>query len=122
MDYNIDLNEFDITVVRGNTEDFIFWGWEVVDQETGDIVDFSLTGKEVRVQFKEDLNDTEIALELTVANGGLTIEPTKLTMNFGLNTVNLKKDVYYYDILVIDGTDRTTFVKGKLILTGIVTK
>ncbi|WP_312331893.1 hypothetical protein [Sphingobacterium sp.] len=122
MDYNIDLNEFDITVVRGNTEDFVFWGWEVVDEETGDIVDFSLTGKEVRVQFKEDLNDTEIALELTVANGGLTIEPTKLTMNFGLNTVNLKKDVYYYDILVIDGTERTTFVKGKLILTGIVTK
>ncbi|MFE2861632.1 hypothetical protein [Sphingobacterium multivorum] len=122
MDYNIDVNEFDITVVRGNTEDFVFWGWEVVDEETGDIVDFSLTGKEVRVQFKEDLNDTEIALELTVANGGLTIEPTKLTMNFGLNTVNLKKDVYYYDILVIDGAERTTFVKGKLILTGIVTK
>lgn len=122
MDYNIDLNEFDITVVRGNTEEVVFWGWEVVDEETGDIVDFSLTGKEVRVQFKEDLNDTEIALELTVANGGLTIEPTKVTMNFGLNTVNLKKDVYYYDILVIDGTERTTFVKGKLILTGIVTK
>ncbi|MDF2851707.1 MAG: hypothetical protein K0S31_2392 [Sphingobacterium multivorum] len=122
MDYNIDVNEFDITVVRGNTEDFVFWGWKVVDEETGDIVDFSLTGKEVRVQFKEDLNDTEIALELTVANGGLTIEPTKLTMNFGLNTVNLKKDVYYYDILVIDGAERTTFVKGKLILTGIVTK
>ncbi len=122
MDYNIDVNEFDITVVRGNTEDFVFWGWEVVDEETGDIVDFSLTGKEVRVQFKEDLNDTEIALELTVANGGLTVEPTKLTMNFGLNTVNLKKDVYYYDILVIDGAERTTFVKGKLILTGIVTK
>lgn len=122
MDYNIDLNEFDITVVRGNTEEVVFWGWEVVDEETGDIVDFSLTGKEVRVQFKEDLNDTEIALELTVANGGLTIEPTKVIMNFGLNTVNLKKDVYYYDILVIDGTERTTFVKGKLILTGIVTK
>jgi len=121
MDYK-DVNEFDITVVRGNTEDVVFWGWEVVDEETGDIVDFSLTGKEVRVQFKEDLNDTEIALELTAANGGLTIEPTKLTMNFGLNTVNLKKDVYYYDILVIDGTERTTFVKGKLILTGIVTK
>lgn len=122
MDYNIDLNEFDITVVRGNTEEFVFWGWEVVDEETGEIVDFSLIGKEVRVQFKEDLNNSEIALELTVSNGGLTIDPTKLTMNFGLNTIDLKCDVYFYDILVIDGTERTTFVKGKLILTGIVTK
>lgn len=122
MDYNIDLNEYDITVVRGNTEDFVFWGWEVVDEETGDIVPFTLTGKDIRVQFKEDLNTTDVALELTVANGGLSIESTKLTMNFGLNTVDLKKDFYYYDILVIDGTERTTFVKGKLILTGIVTK
>ncbi|GAA0883286.1 hypothetical protein GCM10009120_18830 [Sphingobacterium siyangense subsp. cladoniae] len=122
MDYNIDLNEFDITVVRGNTEEFVFWGWDVVDEETGDIVPFSLIGKDVRVQFKGDLNDSEIALELTVANGGLTIESTELTMNFGLNTIDLKCDVYFYDILVIDGTERTTFVKGKLILTGIVTK
>ncbi len=122
MDYNIDLNEFDITVVRGNTEEFVFWGWDVVDEETGDIIPFSLTGKDIRVQFKPDLNDSEIALELTVANGGLKIEPTVLTMNFGLNTIDLKRDVYFYDILVIDGTERTTFVKGKLILTGIVTK
>ncbi|MGJ1376434.1 hypothetical protein ACR79Q_09785 [Sphingobacterium multivorum] len=122
MDYNIDLNEFDLTVVRGNTEEFVFWGWEVVEEDTGDIVPFSLTGKDIRVQFKPDLNATEIALELTVANGGLTVEPTKLTMNFGVNTIDLKCDVYYYDILVVDGTERTTFVKGKLILTGIVTK
>lgn len=122
MDYNIDLNEFDITVVRGNTEEFVFWEWKVVDEETGDIVPFSLTGKKIYVQFKPDLNDSEVVLELTVANGGLKIEPTKLTMNFGLNTIELKKDVYFYDILVIDGTERTTFVKGKLILTGIVTK
>lgn len=122
MDYNIDINEFDITVVRGNTEEIVFWGWDVVDEETGDIVPFSLTGKDIRVQFKPDLNDSEIALELTVANGGLKIEPTILTMNFGLNTINLKRDFYFYDILVIDGSERTTFVKGKLILTGIVTK
>lgn len=122
MDYNIDLNEFDITVVRGTTEEFKFWGWEVVDEDTGDIVPFSLTGKEIRVQFKPDLNDSDIALELSVANGGLKIEPTVLTMNFGLNTIDLKCDVYFYDILVIDGNERTTMVKGKLILTGIVTK
>ncbi len=122
MDYNIDLNEFDITVVRGNTEEFVFWGWDVMDEDTGDIVPFSLTGKDIRVQFKPDLNDSEIALELTVANGGLKIESTVLTMNFGLNTIDLKKDFYFYDILVIDGSERTTFVKGKLILTGIVTK
>jgi len=122
MDYNIDLNEFDITVVRGTTEEFQFWGWEVVEEDTGDIVPFSLTEKEIRVQFKSDLNDSESALELNVTNGGLIIEPTKLTMNFGLNTIDLKKDVYFYDILVIDGSERTTFVKGKLILTGIVTK
>ncbi len=122
MDYNIDLNEFDITLIRGTTEEFKFWGWEAVDEDTGDIVLFSLIGKEVKVQFKSDLNQDEIALELTVANGGLKIEPTILTMNFGTNTIDLKRDVYYYDILVIDGTERTTFVKGKLILTGIVTK
>jgi|GEM_PF-717187 len=122
MDYNIDLNEFDITLVRGTTEEYQFWGWEVIGKDTGEIVPFSLAGKEIRVQFKDDLNASEIALELTKANGGLTIEPTKLTMNFGLNTIELKKDVYFYDILVIDGTERTTFVKGKLILTGIVTK
>lgn len=122
MDYNTDLNEFDITLIRGTTEEFKFWGWEVVDEDTGDIVPFSLTGKDVKVQFKSDLNQDEIALELTVANEGLKIEPTILTMNFGLNTVDLNRDVYYYDILIIDGTERTTFVKGKLILTGIVTK
>ncbi|WP_286727888.1 MULTISPECIES: hypothetical protein [Sphingobacterium] len=122
MDYNIDLNEFDITVVRGTTEEYQFWGWEVVEEDTGDIVPFSLIGKEIKVQFKSDLNQDDIALELTVANGGLTIEPNKLTMNFGVNTIDLKRDVYFYDILVIDGSDRTTFVKGKLILTGIVTK
>jgi len=122
MDYNIDLNEFDITVVRGTTDEYQFWGWEVVEEDTGDIVPFSLTGKEVKVQFKSDLNQADIALELTVANGGLKIEPTILTMNFGLNTVDLKRDMYFYDILVIDGSERTTFVKGKLILTGIVTK
>jgi hypothetical protein len=122
MDYNIDLNEFDITLIRGTTEEFKFWGWEVIDEDTGDIVTFTLTGKEVRVQFKSDLNEDDIALELTVVNGGLKIEPTVLTMNFGLNTIDLKKDFYFYDILVIDGSERTTFVKGKLILTGIVTK
>lgn len=122
MDYNIDLNEFDITLIRGTTEEFKFWGWEVIDEDTGDIVPFTLTGKEVKVQFKSDLNQDEIALGLTVANGGLKIEPTILTMNFGVNTIDLKKDLYYYDILVIDNTERTTFVKGKLILTGIVTK
>lgn len=122
MDYNIDLNEFDITVIRGTTEDFRFWGWEVVDEDTGDIVPFSLTDKELRVQFKQDLNESEVALELTVANGGLKIEPTVLTMTFGLNTIDLKNDLYYYDILIIDGAERITMVKGKLILTGIVTK
>lgn len=122
MDYNIDLNEFDITLVRGTTEEYQFWGWEVVEKGTGEIVPFSLTGKDVRVQFKSDLNQDDVALELTVANGGLTIEPTKLTMNFGVDTIDLKRDVYFYDILVIDGTERTTFVKGKLMLTGIVTK
>ncbi|QQT33036.1 hypothetical protein I6I99_10900 [Sphingobacterium multivorum] len=122
MDYNIDLNEFDITVVRGTTDEYQFWGWEVVEEDTGEIVPFSLTGKEIRVQFKSDLNQADIALELTVANGGLKIEPTILTMNFGLNTIDLERDVYYYDILIIDGAERTTFVKGKLILTGIVTK
>ncbi|WP_153848589.1 hypothetical protein [Sphingobacterium paramultivorum] len=122
MDYNIDLNEFDITVVRGTTEEYQFWGWEVVEEDTGDIVPFSLSGKEVRVQFKSDLNQAGIALELTVANGGLKIEPTILTMNFGLNTIDLERDVYFYDILIIDGADRATFVRGKLILTGIVTK
>ncbi|WP_333802570.1 hypothetical protein [Sphingobacterium multivorum] len=122
MDYNLDLNEFDITLIRGTTEEFKFWGWEVVEEDTGDIVPFTLTGKEVKVQFKSDLNQEDVALELNVQNGGLTIEPTILTMNFGTNTINLKSDVYYYDILVIDGIERTTFVKGKLILTGIVTK
>lgn len=122
MDYNIDLNEFDITVVRGTTEEHQFWEWEVVEEDTGEIVPFSLTGKEVRVQFKSDLNQADIALELTVANGGLKIEPTILTMNFGLNTIDLQRDIYYYDILIIDGVERTTFVKGKLLLTGIVTK
>ncbi|MGJ1236414.1 hypothetical protein ACR789_14115 [Sphingobacterium siyangense] len=122
MDYNIDLNEFDITVVRGTTDEYQFWGWEVVEEDTGEIVPFNLTGKELKVQFKSDLNQDDVALELSVANGGLKIEPTKLTMNFGLNTLDLKRDVYYYDILVVDGAERTTFVKGKLILTGIVTK
>ncbi|WP_454880663.1 hypothetical protein [Sphingobacterium detergens] len=122
MDYNIDLNEFDITVIRGTTEEFQFWGWEVVEEDTGDIVPFTLSGKDIRVQFKRDLNNNNIALELTVANGGLKIEPTILTMIFGLNTIDLKNDLYYYDILIIDGTERTTMVKGKLILTGIVTK
>ncbi|WP_286709580.1 MULTISPECIES: hypothetical protein [Sphingobacterium] len=122
MDYNLDLNEFDITLIRGTTEEFKFWGWEVVEEDTGDIVPFTLTGKEVKVQFKSDLNQEDVALELNVQNVGLTIEPTILTMNFGTNTINLKSDVYYYDILVIDGIERTTFVKGKLILTGIVTK
>lgn len=122
MDYNVDLNDFDITLVRGTTEDIVFWGWEVIDEETGDIVPWNLTGKTVRAQFKTDLNADIPALELTVANGGLTVEPTVVTMHFGVNTLDLKCDVYYYDILVIDGTDRTTMVKGKLILTGIVTK
>lgn len=122
MDYNVDLNEFDITVVRGTTEDFKFWGWEVIEESTGNIMPFSLTGKDIRVQFKTDLNVSSPDLELTVSNGGLTVEPTVLTLHFGTNTLNLKKDVYYYDILVIDGAVRTTMIKGKLILTGIVTK
>ncbi|MEI2274709.1 hypothetical protein OHD16_21360 [Sphingobacterium sp. ML3W] len=122
MDYNIDLNEFDITVIRGTSEEFKFWGWEVVEESTGNIVPWSLMGKNIRIQFKSDLNTSDIALELTIGNKGLTVEPTVLTLHFGLNTIELKRDVYYYDILIIDGSERATMVRGKLILTGIVTK
>lgn len=121
MDYNIDLNSVDITLIRGVSEVFRFWGWEKVDGE-GKIVSWDLTGKEIRVQFKSDLNGTA-DLELSIANGGLKLEsPTKLDLIFGQNTLNLCNDLYYYDVLIIENGERITTVRGKLILTGVVTK
>lgn len=121
MDYNIDLNQVDITLIRGVSEVFRFWGWEKVDNE-GNIIPWDLIGKEIKVQFKSDLNGTA-DLELTVANGGLKLfSPTKLDLIFGENTLNLRKDLYYYDVLIIENGERITTVRGKLILTGVVTK
>lgn len=121
MDYNIDLNSVDITLIRGVSEVFRFWGWEKVDSE-GKIIKWDLTGKVIKVQFKSDLNVSP-ELELTFANGGLRLEsPTKLDLVFGENTLNLCKDLYFYDVLIIENGQRVTTVRGKLILTGIVTR
>lgn len=121
MDYNLDINHFDIKLIRGMSEVIRFWGWEKVDSD-GVIVPWDLIGKEIKVQFKSDVNGS-VDLELTFANGGLNFEsPTKLDLIFGQNTLNLCKDLYYYDVLIIENGERITTVRGKLILTGVVTK
>lgn len=120
MDYNVDINHYDITLVRGVNESVRFWDWKKMD-DTGNIVPWKLVGKEIRVQFRSSLNDSFIALELTLENGGLTIQETVLDLNFGVNTLNLTKDIYFYDILIVDGNNRIISIRGKLILTGVIT-
>lgn len=121
MDYNIDLNKVDITLIRGVSEVFRFWGWEKVDSN-GHIVHWDLTDKEIRVQFRSDPNG-RLDLELTKSNLGLkVVSPTVLDLQFGENTLNMPGDVYYYDVLIIEDGQRITAVRGKLILTGVVTK
>lgn len=122
MDYNIDLNSVDITLIRGVSEVFRFWGWEKLDSD-GNIVTWDLTGKEIRVQFKSDVNYGNTDLELSIENGGLKLQtPTELDLIFGQNTLNLRNDIYFYDVLIVEDGKRITTVRGKLILTGVVTK
>ncbi|WP_336828521.1 hypothetical protein [Sphingobacterium multivorum] len=121
MEYNTDLGQFDIKLIRGVNETIRYWDFKKLD-DTGKTVPWDLTGKTVRIHFKSDINNEEPDLEKTVANGGIVIDENSLDLKFGSETLNLKKDVYLYDLLVIENADRYTLVQGKLILTGVITK
>ncbi|MGJ1329407.1 hypothetical protein [Sphingobacterium multivorum] len=121
MEYNKDLGEFDITLIRGVSETIRFWNIEKVD-ETGSVVKWDITGKTIRVHFKSDPCNSNPDLEKTVNNGGVVIYEDSFDIKFGIETLDLSNEVYLYDILVIDGDERYTIVHGKLILTGVITK
>ncbi|MGJ1335657.1 hypothetical protein [Sphingobacterium siyangense] len=121
MEYNTDLGQFDFTLIRGVSEQVKFWDVEKVDDK-GKIIPWDLTGKTVKIHFKTYESDSAFAMEKSVDNGGVVIDKNSITVKFGDETLSLKRDVYYYDILIIDNSERNTIVQGKLTLTGVITK
>lgn len=105
-----------IKIPRGQTEKIAF-------------VDLSLDGTPIdftdtcpKVQFKSTLNPMmAFDFELNEGNGGLIIEPDRLTLVFGRITSNLWRNIYYGDLILTINGDDIVGPRFELDLSGTVT-
>lgn len=114
--YN-NIGEYNFAIIRGNSAVQTFQNWTV------DGVPLNLDTVDVRVHLKTSIDTNRYPdLEMTKENGMLTVSGSSMTLHFGENTIKLQQNKYYYDILIVQGDTRNTYVRGIVTLSGVVTK
>ncbi len=118
MDYFQDIGEYNFDLIQGVDESHFLSDWRVNGEP------FVLQGaEEIRVDFRRDPSYSgEPDLSLTLANGGIRAESNTMYMNFGKNTLKLVPGLYHYDVLVVKAGKRYTYVRGQMVLTGVITR
>lgn len=111
------IGKYDFSVRQGVDQVETFTDW-LIDGEPLILSD----AEAIRVHFKRMAEVVVPDLELTVDNGGLRVVGNNLEFVFGENTLQLRAGYYLYDILIIKGGKRYTYVEGQMELIGVMTK
>jgi hypothetical protein len=109
----------DFTIEQGATFNLLLT-WEIND------VAVNLTNYTARLAARVDVEDTEVILSLTTANGGITLGGALGTISLdqtATQTTLLPAGGYVYDLELIAGSGTVTrLVQGELIISAEVTR
>lgn len=109
----------DFTIEQGATFNLLLT-WEIDD------VPVNITNWTARLQARVDVEDTEVILSLTTANGGITLGGAAGTISLdqtATQTALLPAGTYVYDLELISGVGAVTrLVQGELNISPEVTR
>lgn len=109
----------DFTIEQGATFNLLLT-WEINN------VAVNITGYTARLQARVDVEDTEVILSLTTANGGITLGGAAGTISLNqtaTQTASLAAGGYVYDLELISGASVVTrLVQGELNVSPEVTR
>ena len=107
------------TIEQGATFNLLLT-WEI------DTVLVNLTGYTARLQARVDVEDSEVILSLTTANGGITLGGSAGTISLdqtATQTTLLPSGTYVYDLeLIAANSTVTRLVQGELLISPEVTR
>jgi hypothetical protein len=109
----------DFTIEQGATFNLLLT-WKINDTLV------NLTGYTARLQARVDVEDTELILSLTTANGGITLGGAAGTISLdqtATQTTLLPAGTYVYDLeLIAANSTVTRLVQGELLISPEVTR
>jgi hypothetical protein len=109
----------DFTIEQGATFNLLLT-WKIND------VLVNLTGYTARLQARVDVEDSELILSLTTANGGITLGGAAGTISLdqtATQTTLLPAGTYVYDLeLIASNSTVTRLVQGELLVSPEVTR
>ena len=110
---------FDFTIEQGATFNLLMT-WKI------DNVAVNLTGYTARLQARVDVEDTQVILNLTTENGGITLGGALGTITLNQNatqTALLQTGSFVYDLeLTSSGGTVTRLLQGELLISAEVTR
>lgn len=109
----------DFTIEQGATFNLLLT-WKI------NTVPVNLTGYTARLAARVDVEDTEVILSLTTANGGITLGGSAGTISLdqtATQTTLLPAGTYVYDLeLIASNSTVTRLVQGELLISPEVTR
>jgi predicted MFS family arabinose efflux permease len=110
---------FDFTIEQGATFNLVMT-WKI------DNVPVNLTNWTARLQARVDVEDSEVILNLTTENGGITLGGALGTIALNQNatqTALLQTGSFVYDLELISGVSAVTrLLQGELLISAEVTR
>lgn len=105
----------DIHVVQGSTQEVVL----AFRDDAGEPL--NLMSYTPRLQIKPTQSLDAPAVATKTLGSGLAIDAHVLTIHFGIETEAWKGESYYYDLLLVNGSNRSHKIKGKIFVHQSVT-